>query len=79
MHDLGAFRANLDAIAQRLSTRGLTLPVEQFRALDSGRRAAITEAEQLLSERNLLSREVGKLRKEGSDTSDLAGTLAPFG
>src|SRR3984957_915943 len=71
MHDLGAFRANLDAIAQRLSTRGLTLPVAEFRALDTERRAAITEAEQLLAERNAISREVGKLRKEGADTSDL--------
>jgi seryl-tRNA synthetase len=71
MHDLGAFRANLDAIAQRLSTRGLTLPVAEFRALDTERRAAITESEQLLAERNAVSREVGKLRKEGADTNDL--------
>jgi seryl-tRNA synthetase len=68
---MGAFRANLDAIAQRLSTRGMTLPVAEFRELDTERRAAITEAEQLLAERNSLSREVAKLRKEGSDTSDL--------
>jgi seryl-tRNA synthetase len=71
MHDLGFFRANLDAIAQRLSTRGLILPVEQFREVDSERRAAITEAERLLAERNSVSREVGKLRKDGVDTGDL--------
>jgi seryl-tRNA synthetase len=71
MHDLGTFRANLDAFAQRLSTRGLTLPIDQFRTLDTERRAAITEAEQLLAERNQSSREVGKLRKEGADTSEL--------
>ena len=71
MHDMGTFRANLDAIAERLSTRGFTLPVEQFRALDAQRRAAITESEQQLAERNQISREVGKLRKEGSDTSAL--------
>src|ERR1700685_3079657 len=71
MHDMGTFRANLDAIAERLSTRGFTLPVEQFRELDAQRRAAITESEQLLAERNQVSREVGKLRKEGADTSDL--------
>ena len=71
MHDLGTFRANLDAIAQRLSTRGMTLPVEQFRELDAQRRAAITESEQLLAERNSLSKEVGRLRKEGSDATAL--------
>jgi seryl-tRNA synthetase len=71
MHDMGTFRVNLDAIAQRLSTRGFTLDVEQFRALDEQRRAAITESEQQLAERNQISREVGRLRKEGSDASVL--------
>jgi seryl-tRNA synthetase len=71
MHDMGTFRANLDAIAQRLSTRGMTLPVEQFRELDTQRRAAITESEQLLAERNSVSKEVGRLRKDGVDTTDL--------
>ena len=46
MHDLGTFRANLDAVAARLATRGLTLPLEEFRELDQRRRSAITEAEQ---------------------------------
>jgi seryl-tRNA synthetase len=71
MHDMGTFRANLGAVAERLSTRGFTLPVEQFRDLDAQRRAAITESEQQLAERNQISREVGRLRKEGSDTSGL--------
>jgi seryl-tRNA synthetase len=68
MHDMGAFRANLDAIAQRLSTRGLTLPVEQFRDLDARRRAAITETEELRRDQNNQSREIARLRKEGADT-----------
>jgi seryl-tRNA synthetase len=71
MHDMGTFRANLDAIAQRLSTRGFTLPVEQFRELDAQRRAAITESEELRRDQNLQSREVARLRKEGADTTDL--------
>jgi seryl-tRNA synthetase len=71
MHDLGTFRAHLDAIAERLSTRGLTLPLEEFRALDSRRRSAITESEQLRAEQNSLSRDIGKLRKEGANTDEL--------
>jgi seryl-tRNA synthetase len=71
MHDMGSFRANLDAIAQRLATRGMTLQVEQFRELDAQRRAAITESEQLLAERNAASKEVGRLRKDGVDTAAL--------
>jgi seryl-tRNA synthetase len=71
MHDMGMFRANLDAVAQRLSTRGFKLDVEQFRSLDSRRRAAITESEELRRSQNEQSREVAKLRKEGADTTDL--------
>jgi len=52
MHEMGVFRANLDVIAERLSTRGMTLAVDEFRDLDTRRRAAITESEQLLAERN---------------------------
>src|SRR6266481_4114719 len=52
MHDLSHFRSNLDAIAQRLATRGFQLDVAQFRELDSERRAAVTESEQLKAQRN---------------------------
>jgi seryl-tRNA synthetase len=71
MHDMGLFRANLDAIAERLSTRGFSLPVEQFRELDHRRRSAITETEELRRDQNLQSREIARLRKEGADTTDL--------
>jgi seryl-tRNA synthetase len=70
MHDLGVFRANLDSIAARLATRGLTLPLDEFRALDLRRREAITESEQLRAEQNGMSREIARLRKEGIDTAE---------
>ncbi len=56
MHDLSFFRANLDSIAQRLATRGYQLDVEQFRALDTERRAALTDAEQLKAQVNAQER-----------------------
>jgi seryl-tRNA synthetase len=71
MHDMGWFRANLDAVAERLATRGLSLPVEEYKELDRRRRAAITESETLRASQNAQSREVAKLRKEGSDTTEL--------
>ncbi|HEU5021354.1 MAG TPA: serine--tRNA ligase [Bryobacteraceae bacterium] len=70
MHDLGVFRANLDSIAARLATRGLTLPLDEFRELDRRRREAITESEQLRAEQNGMSREIARLRKEGIDTAE---------
>jgi seryl-tRNA synthetase len=69
MHDLSFFRSNLDSIAQRLATRGFQLDVEQFRALDSERRTALTQAELLKAQRNEMSAQILKLRKEGQDIS----------
>jgi len=71
MHDLASFRADLDSIAQRLATRGYRLDVDRFRALDTERRAALTEAEQLKAQRNAKSADIAKLRKQGHDPSEL--------
>jgi seryl-tRNA synthetase len=69
VHDLSFFRANLDSIAQKLATRGFQLDVPQFRAIDTERRAAITEAEQLKAQKNAASAEIAGLRKQGVDAS----------
>src|SRR5260370_26804543 len=69
MHDLSVFRTNRDAIAARLADRGFTLDVESFRKLDTERRAAVTQSEQLKAKIKAESQEIGKLRKAGVDTS----------
>jgi len=69
MHDLSFFRSNLELIAERLSTRGFKLDVEQFRELDRRRREALTQAERLRAERNKRSEEISRLRRQGVDTS----------
>ena len=79
MHDLNFFRSNLDAVAARLATRNFTLNVEEFRELDARRRAAVTEAEQLKALRNSESAEVGKLRKQGVDTSERQQKMRELG
>ena len=79
MHDLGAFRANLDAIAERLATRGKPIPIEEFRELDLRRRGAITETEELRAEQNALSREVAAMRKAGQDTAELQAKSRAIG
>jgi seryl-tRNA synthetase len=71
MHDLSFFRANLDSIAQRLSTRGFQLDLEQFRALDAERRAALTESERLKAEKNAESAKINQLRSQNVDTTEL--------
>jgi seryl-tRNA synthetase len=79
MHDLSFFRSNLDSIAKRLATRGFELDVAQFRALDTERRAAVTESEQLKAQRNAESTEINKLKKQGTDTSERQQKMRAMG
>ncbi len=69
MHDLSAFRNNLDAMAARLASRGFRLDIEDFRAMDGERRAAISETEQLKASRNKASQEIAMAKKAGEDTT----------
>src|SRR4051794_20106261 len=69
MHDLSAFRSNLDSVAERLASRNFNLDTERFRSLDAERRAAISETEQLKAQRNSASQEIAALRKAGQDTN----------
>jgi seryl-tRNA synthetase len=69
MYDLHFFRNNLDTIAKRLADRGFVLDQDQFRALDSQRRAALNEAQQLMAQRNTETEEIRKLKSAGHDTS----------
>lgn len=70
MHDLSFFRTHLDEMRQRLAARNFTLDVEAFQDLDKRRRQCVTESEQLKAARNQATAEIGKLRKEGVDTSE---------
>lgn len=79
MHDLNWFRNNLDAAAERLAQRPYLIDKEQFRALDSRRRAALTEAESLKAQRNAASMEIGKLKKSGADTTQAQAEVREMG
>jgi len=70
MHDLNFFRNHLEAIRDRLATRGYTLEVDVFQKLDAERRRCVTESEQLKAERNKATAEIGKLRGAGADTAE---------
>jgi len=78
MHDLAYFRNNFDKIAERLTARGGALNLDGFRELDRKRRAAISEAEQLKARKNAQSQEVGKLKKQGVDTTEMQKEIRAF-
>jgi seryl-tRNA synthetase len=70
MHDLAFVRANLPLVEEKLRLRG-TDPslLAGFAALDTDRRIAITELEALQAQRNALSAEFGRLKREGGDVA----------
>jgi seryl-tRNA synthetase len=71
MLDIRLLRENPDLVKQRLAQRDPALAdvVDQVLALDTARRAAETERQQLQQDRNRLSKDIGIGRKNGLDTS----------
>jgi len=71
MLDLNFVRNNVPHVEEKLRVRGAN-PVEllgDFRSLDTRRREAITQAEQLKARRNELSQQVGTLKRSGQDAT----------
>ena len=71
MHDIRWIRDNPDAFDAALARRGLAPESASLIALDSRRREAQTEAQALQSERNALSKEIGKAKAEGWEAADI--------
>jgi seryl-tRNA synthetase len=73
MLDLAFVRANLPLVEEKLRARGQDAAalLGDFHVIDALRRERITEVEQLKSQRNKLSEEVGKLKKSGQDATAL--------
>jgi seryl-tRNA synthetase len=66
MLDLNYVRENLEGVREALAKRGMpTSILDDFVQADGIRRQAIAESDQLNSERNAASREIGALIKEG--------------
>jgi seryl-tRNA synthetase len=71
MIDLAFVRANLALVEEKLRARGMdpAAALGNFAAVDRERRDAITQVETLKAQRNKLTEEIAKLRREGADTS----------
>lgn len=71
MLDIQLLRKDLDAVAQRLATRGFQLDVAAFQSLESERKQLQTRTEELQSRRNTLSKQIGIAKGKGEDASAL--------
>jgi len=67
MLDIKFIRDNADAVKQALANRNTEADIDGLLDLDTARRAAITEAEGLKTERNAASKTIGGLMKEGKN------------
>ncbi len=65
MLDIRYVRENLDTIEKMLQSRQLNFDLTTFKMLDVKRRELIKKTEELRAERNNLSQEIGKKKREG--------------
>jgi seryl-tRNA synthetase len=73
MIDLAFVRANLALVEEKLRTRGMdpAIALGDFATIDRERREAITQVETLKAQRNILTSEIARLRRDGGDATAL--------
>ena len=81
MLDIQLIRKTPDEVKTRLNQRGSDYSgvIDQIAAIDEERRAAETERQQLQSDRNRISKEIGIAKKKGEDTSEIEAKVRAIG
>ncbi len=81
MLDIRLIREQPDAVKARLAARGgdVHLKIDDVLACDTRRRAAETRLQQLQSDRNRMSKEIGAGKKARADTSAIEAEVRGFG
>src|SRR5574343_909078 len=79
MLDIQLLRSNIDEVAARLASRGYTLEVDAFNALEAERKSLQTRMQDLQSQRNSTSKQIGIAKKNGEDVSAIMAQVATLG
>ena len=79
MIDIQLLRADLHGTAERLAGRGFSLDTYAFLALESRRKAAQAETEELQAKRNAQARKIGQAKGRGEDVSGLMAEASGMG
>jgi seryl-tRNA synthetase len=79
MLDVQLIRSDLDGVAARLATRGVTIDVASFRALEEQRKHAQVRTQELQATRNATSTQIGVFKRRGEDTSILMEGVSAVG
>lgn len=70
MLDIKFVRSNPDLVLEGLAKRGSDISLNEFLKLDAARREKLVVVEQLKNTRNVVSQEIGKLKKAGQDAEE---------
>ncbi len=79
MLDPALLRGQLDAVAERLATRGYVLDTAAIDALETRRKAVQVETQELQNRRNTLSKQIGMAKGKGEDASALMAEVGGIG
>jgi seryl-tRNA synthetase len=71
MVDIKILRENPEIMRQSLKNRGIEFDLDKLLEIDKKRRNLITEIDKLRKERNLLSEQVGRLKREKKEPQEL--------
>jgi len=71
MLDLKFVRSNPQKVQEALASRGSNLSLTEFLQLDEQRREKLFVVEQMKNRRNVVSEEIGRLKKAGKDAPDM--------
>jgi seryl-tRNA synthetase len=71
MHDIRAIRADAAAFDAAMIRRGLSPQSEAILSFDASRRATLSLLQEKQARRNEMSREIGRAKREGTDTAAL--------
>ena len=71
MVDANYIKANLEQVKKNLAKKGFNFEKSKFEKLYSNRKELITKHESLLSEKNIISKDIGLLKSNNKDASSL--------
>ncbi len=76
MIDMQLLRDDIDAVAQRLATRGYKLDVAKFNALEKERKTLQIATQEIQNQRNTRSKEIGQAKAKGEDVAAIMQDVA---
>jgi seryl-tRNA synthetase len=79
MLDIQQLRSNLDVVAEGLAKRGKPIDFSEFKELEAERKTLQTRTQELQAQRNSLSKQIGMLKGQGKDASDVMAQVGAIG